>query len=79
MSDQEKLLRIKQVEEITGMSRSTIYRMERGGLFPRRIKVSRRLVAWHDHAVTGWISQKCRAQSETITNAKKRGSKNGNS
>ena len=35
----DKLLRRRQVEEITGMSRSSIYRLMQDGQFPRPVKV----------------------------------------
>ncbi|MBI4474768.1 MAG: AlpA family phage regulatory protein [Acidobacteria bacterium] len=34
-----KLLRIAQVRELTGLSRSTIWRLERSGQFPKRVNI----------------------------------------
>ena len=41
-----QLLRRKQVEQITGLSRSSIYAMMAEGVFPRQKKIGRRAVAW---------------------------------
>ena len=46
MTMHDKLLRRRQVEEITGMSRSSIYRLMQDGQFPRPVKVSCAAVRW---------------------------------
>ena len=53
-----RLLRFGEVRQRTGLSRSTIWRMERRGAFPRRIKVSLNVVAWREDEVSEWISSK---------------------
>jgi hypothetical protein len=39
--------------------RSTIWRMERSGMFPKRVKVSVNVVAWREDEVGEWIRSKC--------------------
>lgn len=51
----ERLLRRPAVEEMTGLSRSSIYAMMAGGDFPPPIRIGRRAVAWKMSAVTAWI------------------------
>ena len=41
-----KLLRIRQVIQITGLSRMTIYRLELAGTFPKRRQLSENSVGW---------------------------------
>jgi predicted DNA-binding transcriptional regulator AlpA len=41
-----KFLRIRQVMQLTGLSRMTIYRLELAGRFPKRRGLSENLVAW---------------------------------
>lgn len=53
-----RLLRFGEVRQRTGLSRSTIWRMERSGVFPRRIKVSVNVVAWREDEVSEWIASK---------------------
>ena len=50
-----KLLRREQVQEITGLSKSSLWRLERSGLFPRRRQLSGRSVAWNEQEVNRWI------------------------
>jgi prophage regulatory protein len=41
-----RFLRIRQVMQVTGLSRMTIYRLEIAGQFPRRRQLSENSVAW---------------------------------
>lgn len=51
-----RLLRRPQVEELTGLSRSTIYAMIQRGDFPAPVQIGRRAVAWSEAAIQIWIS-----------------------
>lgn len=53
-----RLLRLKDVMQATGLSRSTIYRMVDAGKFPKPICVSERCIAWPDSQVNAWINSK---------------------
>jgi prophage regulatory protein len=50
------ILRRRQVEERTGLSRSTIYAGIAVGAFPAPIKLGARAVGWLSSEVDGWIS-----------------------
>ena len=54
-----RLMRFGEVRDRTGLSRSTIWRLERGGTFPKRVKVSVNVVAWREDQVYEWIRSKC--------------------
>ena len=55
-----KLLRLSAVQErIGGLSRSTIWRLERDGVFPRRRVVSPKIVAWDEAEIDDWIRSRC--------------------
>ncbi|MCC7241570.1 MAG: AlpA family phage regulatory protein [Acidobacteria bacterium] len=49
-----RLLRFAAVRARTGLSRSTIWRLERQGLFPRRRRISHGAVAWAAEEVEAW-------------------------
>jgi prophage regulatory protein len=53
-----KFLRLPQVKERTGLSRSTIYLMMKNGQFPKPIKIVGKSVAWVDRDVTDWQMQR---------------------
>ena len=58
MTMHDKLLRRRQVEEITGMSRSSIYRLMQDGQFPRPVKVGCAAVRWRESNITGWLESR---------------------
>lgn len=53
-----KLIRIKNVIELTGKSRSAIYADMANGTFPRPIAIGTRSVAWQLSEVDKWIESK---------------------
>ena len=52
------LLRFPVVRERTGLSRSTIWRLERRGEFPKHHRVAPNIVAWSEIEVSRWIEQR---------------------
>ena len=50
-----KILRRKDVEEIVGLSRSTIYKLMSTGAFPRSIRLGQRAVGWRLSDIEAWI------------------------
>lgn len=52
----EKFLRFGAVAEMVGLSRTTIYRLEGQGGFPKRIKLGSNSVAWRLSEITSWMS-----------------------
>ena len=50
-----RFLRLKEVIELTGLSRSTIYKYIDEGLFPRSVPLGGRAVAWVDQEVQDWV------------------------
>lgn len=51
----DKYLRIKQVAELTGLSRATIYNMEKAGTFPKKTALGARAVAWRESEIAAWM------------------------
>ena len=58
-----KLLMLSQVQEIVPYSASHIWRLERLGLFPRRIRLGGNRVAWLQSEVNGWVEDKLAARN----------------
>ena len=61
---QERLLRRREVEKITGMSRSSIYRLMQEKEFPRPVRVGPAAVRWRASDITAWIESRPVARSE---------------
>src|SRR4051794_28088822 len=53
-----KLLRLQQVIEMTGLSRSTIYRYEGSAVFPKRRKTGPNTVRWLEDDVVRWMTSR---------------------
>lgn len=52
------ILRRKQVEEKTGLSRSTIYLRIQEGTFPRQLSLGARAVGWVESEIEDWLTAK---------------------
>ena len=53
-----KAIRWSRVHELTGMSRSTVWRLETEGNFPRRRRLTGHAVAWIEDEVMEWLSSR---------------------
>ncbi len=51
-------LRIKQVMQVTGPSRMTIYRLELAGRFPKRRQLNQNSVAWLQSHIVAWVDSR---------------------
>lgn len=50
-----KLLRRHEVEDLTGLSRTSLYRLMDEGGFPRPVRVGKRAVAWRTVDLEEWF------------------------
>jgi prophage regulatory protein len=55
-----RLLRLQEVKEITGLSRSSIYADDD---FPKAVKIGPRAVAWVEIEIQDWISARIAARA----------------
>lgn len=55
-SEGDRFLRIETVLELTGLSRTTLYRKVRGGTFPRQVLLSDRCTGWRESDVRLWAA-----------------------
>lgn len=55
-----KLLRLPQVREITGLGRSSLYAKIKTGEFPAPVNLGVRAVAWRAADVAGWVDSRIR-------------------
>ena len=58
------LLRRNQVEVITGLARSTIYKLIKAGSFPKPIQLTDKAVAWPSNLIDSWVSEKVTPSEE---------------
>ena len=53
---QDNLLRLKDVQGRTSLSRTTIYRRIAAGTFPAPTPISAGLVAWYEADINAWVA-----------------------
>ena len=58
---QHKLLRLPEVKQITGLSKSTIYARIADGTFPKQIPLGPLLVVWVESDIQNWIAEQVSA------------------
>lgn len=58
-------MRLSEVKQITGLSRSSIYLGIERGTFPRQIHLSARSVAWRSDEVMNWMVARVAASRPT--------------
>jgi prophage regulatory protein len=51
----DRILRLNAVLDLTGLSRSTLYRKMDLGTFPRNVRISTRCVGWRQSDVAEWL------------------------
>ncbi len=52
-----RLIRLKEVMRLTGLSRSTIYAKMDAGTFPRQRKITPTIAVWSEVEVIAWIAE----------------------
>lgn len=55
-----RLIRLKEVINITGLGRSSIYSLMAENKFPQSIQLNIRAVAWVESDVHAWVEEKVR-------------------
>lgn len=53
----DRIIRAKELQDLTGLSRTTLWRMENKGDFPRRVSLGGNLVGWRYSEIREWIEQ----------------------
>ena len=58
MQHHTRYIRRPDVEALTGLSTSTIYKMMGEGQFPRAIKLTKKAVAWSEAEILEWLASR---------------------
>lgn len=64
MQTTNRLLHRREVEAMTGLSRTSIYRQMRAGQFPCPVRVGPKAVRWNQQEVEAWLASLPRAEGE---------------
>lgn len=55
LNKNDRILRIRAVLQLTGLSRSTLYRKIQDGSFPKQVRIATRCAGWRESAVNSWL------------------------
>ncbi|MGR5165977.1 helix-turn-helix transcriptional regulator [Vibrio astriarenae] len=61
-----RLMRLREVIQVTGLSRSSIYCRINEGKFPPAVSLGERSVAWVEEEVQGWITSKIQQRNDAV-------------
>lgn len=61
-----RIIRLKEVIDLTGLARSTIYKFISGDLFPKPISLGDRCVGWLESEVHDWILSKIKDRDQLV-------------
>ena len=67
MNEAVRILRVRQVGERTGLSRSTIYELVTEGLMPPPVRVSHRTVGWVESEVEEFLKQRIAQSRKSVS------------
>ena len=57
MQEQEdtRIIKVDEVQKLTSLSRSTIWRLENTGKFPKKVRLSQKSIGWLESDIQTWI------------------------
>jgi prophage regulatory protein len=62
-TEKDRLLRLPDVEKLTGCGKSTVYGLMAAGKFPKNLRITRRLSCWKESDVQRWIAEQSAAKA----------------
>ena len=65
----DRFVRERECREVTGLSRTTRWRAERMGHFPRRRKISENTVGWLESELAEWLANRRHVREAETANA----------
>ena len=51
----DRVMRLNEVKRITGLSRTTIWELERAGRFPKHVQLTAKAIGWLESQIDGWM------------------------
>lgn len=67
----DRILRIAEVMDVVGLSRSAIYHLSKHGKFPRQVRIGLKAVGWRESEIQAWIESRMQPPEGIIAKAKK--------
>lgn len=58
----DRCVRLPEALKLSGLGKSTLYELMRGGKFPRNVRLHGRTVAWSEGAILSWVQDRLKAE-----------------
>ena len=62
-----RIIRLREVMELTGLARSTVYKYVEAGTFPQPVPLGGRSVGWVEQEVEDWVLARIEERDATIS------------
>ena len=62
-----RIIRLNEVMDRTGLGRSSIYKLQAEGWFPKSISLTERSIGWYAYEVDAWIQERLDARDGKAT------------
>jgi len=62
-----RIIRLRDVMELTGLARSTVYKYVEAGTFPQPVPLGGRSVGWVEQEVEDWVLARIEERDATIS------------
>ena len=66
MKNQTQIIRFPKLHEITSLSRTTVWRLESNGNFPKRVIIGSRGVGWLLNEIQDWMATRPRSNLKAL-------------
>lgn len=53
-----RIIRASELAEMLGISKPTLWRMEKRGELPPKIRISKRVVGWRESDISSWLNSR---------------------
>ena len=63
VADRQRIIRKPELLTMIGLSDPTIWRMERDGKFPKRLRLGGNSCGWLESEVDGWLTERMEARN----------------
>jgi len=61
-----RILRLPEVSQVTGLSRSTIFRLVQAGHFPPSVTLTARTIGWYSTDIETWIAARAATSKDQV-------------